>query len=182
MAETRISLLVSGCLMGKSIRFDGGHKHDRYLMDVLARHFDLLPVCPEVAAGLGVPREPVRLVSLGGELRVRDTRNAALDVTDQIERASEVCLQQAPQVAGVVLKRGSPTCGMERVKIYTRSGMPGSIGSGVFARKLRENMPFLPSRRKGAFVIHCYARTSLRASTRYTGGAPCLIPVSPRVG
>jgi len=149
MTETRISLLVSGCLTGRSIRFDGGHKHNRYLMEVLGRHFELVSVCPEISAGLGVPREPIRLVSLVGDLRVRGTRDAALDVTDRIDRACEICLGHASRVAGAVLKRGSPTCGMERVKIYTLSGMPASIGSGIFARKLRESMPHLPVEEEG---------------------------------
>ncbi len=144
------TLLVSSCLLGNPVRFDGGHKHDRFITGTLAEHFRLRPVCPELAAGLGTPREPIRLVHTPDDgVRVRATRDGSRDVTEPLQNAARSCATQLDGISGVVLKRGSPTCGMERVKIYTPAGTPYSTGAGVFAAKLHETAPFLPLEEEG---------------------------------
>ena len=75
---------VSSCLLGEKVRFDGGHKRDAYVSDTLARYFEFVPLCPEMAIGLGQPREPIRLIRVAGEVRVRGVRTADLDVTEPL--------------------------------------------------------------------------------------------------
>ena len=86
-ADDRPRLGISACLLGDEVRFDGGHKRDRFLTDVLARFVELVPVCPEVELGMGVPREPVRLVRDGGDVRMRGNRSGA-DHTEAMRRFS----------------------------------------------------------------------------------------------
>lgn len=60
MDDQRIRVGISTCLLGENVRYDGQHKRDRYLTDTLGQYMEYVPVCPEVACGLGVPREPLR--------------------------------------------------------------------------------------------------------------------------
>ena len=120
----RLRLGVSACLVGQAVRYDGGHKRDGFVADLLAQHFDLLPVCPEVAIGLGIPRAPIRLVHTERGVRVRGVRDPDLDVTDALDGVAAQQAAQAAALCGFVLKKNSPSCGMERVKTYTETGMP----------------------------------------------------------
>ncbi len=168
---------VSACLAGQPVRHDGGHERDRYLTEVLGAHFELVPFCPEVAAGLGTPRPTIRLVGDADAPRAVGVRDPSLDVTEALRTASRRGLDACADLDGYVLKRGSPSCGMERVKRYDpRSGMPAGPASGIFAAALRERFPSLPVEEEGrlndpalreSFVDRVYAshrwRTMLAA-------------------
>ncbi|MDD3652534.1 DUF523 and DUF1722 domain-containing protein [Immundisolibacter sp.] len=149
MTEPRLRLGVSACLLGERVRYDGGHKRDGFVADVLAEHFELVPMCPEVAIGLGVPRAPIRLVQTAAGVRVRGVRDVELDVTDALDaEAARVCRQLAG-LCGYVLKKNSPSCGMARVKTYTESGQEHGRGSGAFAAGLMARAPLLPVEEEG---------------------------------
>jgi uncharacterized protein YbgA (DUF1722 family)/uncharacterized protein YbbK (DUF523 family) len=139
---------VSACLLGDEVRYDAGHKHDRYLSDVLADHFDFVRVCPEVEVGMGIPREAVRLVrEADGDdgIRMRGV-NSGTDHTDAMHRFARrrVAALGRLGLCGYILKKGSPSCGMERVRTYTTRGMPAPAASGLFAAELRRALPDLP--------------------------------------
>jgi uncharacterized protein YbbK (DUF523 family) len=119
-----VSVAASSCLFGEEVRFDGGHKHNGYLTKALARHRKLIPFCPEVAIGLGVPRRPIRLVKKGEEVRVVGVDDSALDVTKDLAAYGHAVAVRLNDVSGYIFKRGSPSCGMERVKVYSHKGMP----------------------------------------------------------
>ena len=141
---TRLRLGVSACLLGQPVRYDGGHKRDGFVADWLGAHFDLLPVCPEVAIGLGVPRQPIRIVQTAAGLRVRGVHDPTLDVTDALDAVAARVTRDTPDLHGYVLKTDSPSCGMARVSTYTEAGLPTGHASGAYAAGLLTRLPLLP--------------------------------------
>lgn len=147
-AET-IRVGVSACLLGAKVRFDGGHKRDRFVDGALRKYFEFVPFCPEVAIGLGTPRQPIRLV--GDPLRPRavGTRDPERDVTDALRDYGRAVADQYEDLCGFILKKGSPSCGLERVRVYNDKGMPQWDSAGLFAAELMEQRPLLPVEDEG---------------------------------
>jgi len=148
--ERSIRIGVSSCLLGKPVRWDGGHKKDAFLVDQLARFVEWVPVCPEVEAGMGTPRPTVQLVREGDALRMRETRSGR-DHTARMQRFARkrVRALEGLDLCGYVLKRDSPSCGMERVKVRRAKGMPVRDGRGLFAEELLRALPQLPVEEEG---------------------------------
>jgi uncharacterized protein YbgA (DUF1722 family)/uncharacterized protein YbbK (DUF523 family) len=148
--ETKIRLGISACLLGQPVRYDGGHKLDRFIADTLGKYVDFLPVCPEVECGLPVPREAMRLV--GDPQRPRlVTNKTGIDQTERMltwarRRVAEL---EREDLCGFIFKSDSPSSGMERVKVYTPQGMPSKTGVGLFARAFMEHFPLLPVEEDG---------------------------------
>ncbi len=145
-----IRIGVSSCLLGAEVRFDGGHKRDRFVTDQLGEFVEWTPFCPELEAGLGVPRPAMRLVEAEGAPRLVETASGR-DHTDALEDATARQIERigALDLCGYVLKRGSPSCGMERTKVYRANAMPSHDGVGVFARALLARFPALPVEEEG---------------------------------
>jgi uncharacterized protein YbgA (DUF1722 family)/uncharacterized protein YbbK (DUF523 family) len=149
--NTRPRIGISACLLGDEVRFDGGHKRDRFLTDVLGPHVEWVRVCPEVEVGMGTPRETLRLVRDGdGPIRMKTTRTE-VDHTAAMQRWSRQRLDElaGEDLSGYVLKKDSPSCGMERVKVFGGSGMPERSGRGLFAAALLDRFPSLPVEEEG---------------------------------
>ena len=146
---SKIRVGVSACLLGAKVRFDGGHKRNRYVDEVLRDYFEFVPFCPEVAVGLGTPRQPIRLVGTNDNPRVVGTRDPQLDVTDALHGYGRKVARQHADLCGMIVKQGSPSCGMERVKVYTDKGMPHSGGRGAFTAALMDSQPLLPVEEEG---------------------------------
>ncbi len=174
--DAPIRLGISSCLLGAKVRFDGGHKRDRYLTDVLGEWFQWVPVCPEVEIGLGTPRPSIRLVQGEPNPRLVEPKTGD-DLTERMEVYSERRVDElkGKDLDGYILKRASPTCGMERVKVYTEAGMPVSNDAGVFARILKERWPNLPCEEEGRlndpglrerFIEHVFCRHRWRTLVR----------------
>jgi uncharacterized protein YbgA (DUF1722 family)/uncharacterized protein YbbK (DUF523 family) len=146
----RPRLGVSACLLGHEVRYDGGHKRDRFLTDTLARWVDWVPVCPEVELGLGTPRETIRLEGDPDAPRLVATKTRA-DHTLAMTRLARARAEQlaGQDLSGYVLKKDSPSCGMERVRVYGGRGVPARRGVGLFARALMERLPLLPVEEEG---------------------------------
>lgn len=140
----RPRLGVSACLLGERVRYDGGHKRDSFVADLLGAHFELVPVCPEVAIGLGVPRPPLRLVQTAVGVRVRGVQDPALDVTDALNYEAERVAARVPDLCGYIFKSNSPSCGMAGVKLYAPADREAGHGAGVYAAGLRARLPLLP--------------------------------------
>ena len=136
---------VSACLLGQHVRYDGGHKRDAFLTDVLGRDVELVPVCPEVEMGLGTPREPMRLERTGGSLRLI-TVSSRVDHTARLEAWAALRLDDLARqdLSGYVFKADSPSCGLERVKVFETQAPPELTGRGLFAAALLERFPDLP--------------------------------------
>ena len=149
-----IHIGISSCLLGEPVRFDGRHKRDAYITGTLAAHFEFVPVCPEVAVGLGVPRPPIRLMAADD---VRDAlpralgvRDPALDPTDALRAYGRRMAVELGGLSGYLLKRGSPSCGMERVPVYRPGGgAPRRNGVGLYAGALLAALPELPAEEEG---------------------------------
>lgn len=144
-----IKLGISACLLGEQVRFDGGHKRHDFIHDTLSRYFSFVPVCPEVAIGLGIPREPIRLVATAGVVRAVGTRNPEMDVTSALRDHAAQTAAGLDDISGYIFKKGSPSCGMERVKVYHVNGMPQAQGRGIYADELLRRMPLLPAEEEG---------------------------------
>lgn len=143
---------ISSCLLGEPVRYDGGHKKDGYITGTLARHFEWVAVCPEMELGLGTPRETLRLVGDPASPRMIATKSG----TDLTSAMGEYARRRVGELgtlalSGYILKRASPSCGMERVKVYREApgGAPAAAGRGLFARALLEAYPALPVEEEG---------------------------------
>ena len=146
----KIRLGVSTCLLGEPVRYDGGHAHDRYVTETLGRYLEFVPVCPETEAGLGIPREPMRLVGNPESPRLL-TIKTKKDMTDTLltwarRRVREL---EKENLCGFIFKSKSPSSGMERVKVYGNSGMPVKKGVGLFARTFMDHFPLVPVEEDG---------------------------------
>ncbi len=151
MARARLRIGVSSCLLGKKVRYDGQHKRDDFLTEVLAQFSEWVPVCPELELGLGVPREPIRLVGRSEAPRLVAERSGA-DHTEAMRAYAErrVAELAAEDLDGYVTKKDSPSCGMERVRVHTpKGGPPRRDGVGAFARVLLDRLPLLPVEEEG---------------------------------
>lgn len=146
----KIPIGVSQCLLGEKVRYDGGHKRNRFLVEDLAELVDFRPVCPEVAIGLGIPRKPIRLVINGGDTRVLGIENPDQDVTDALVAQAEAAVQQMPDICGYVFIQNSPSCGVFGVKRYLPNGYSiDRDGRGAYAKRFMELMPLLPVEEAG---------------------------------
>jgi len=141
---------ISACLLGDKVRYDGNHKRDAYLVEVFGRHVTWVPVCPEVEMGLGVPRETMRLEQHGQEIRLITPKTGA-DHTECLRTYAEARLEALSQerLSGYILKKDSPSCGMERVRFYPTHGAPDRSGQGLFAAALLQRFPHLPVEEEG---------------------------------
>ena len=145
----RIKVGISSCLLGAAVRYDGGHKRDRYLADTLSRSVEYVPFCPEVAIGLGTPRAPIQLVRTRAGVRVLGVDRPERDVTEAIERLAHEQARGLGSLSGYVWKSGSPSCAMARVKVYSEAGTPAGTGAGAFAGTLMSELPLLPCEEEG---------------------------------
>ena len=148
--ETRPRLGISACLLGQRVRYDGGHKRDDFLTDLFGKFVQWVPICPEVEVGMGVPRETVRLVGAHAEPRMIAEKSGK-DWTAAMNRFAAKRLREinAMELSGYILKKGSPSCGMERVRIYNSKGMPEQRGRGLFATAIMRHQPLLPVEEEG---------------------------------
>jgi uncharacterized protein YbgA (DUF1722 family)/uncharacterized protein YbbK (DUF523 family) len=150
MTTAPLRLGISRCLLGDEVRFDGGHKRDSFLTDVFGRYVEWVPVCPEVEAGLGTPREAMRLVGDPQNPRLVTIKSGA-DHTRALETLTTNRIAQLKELdlSGYVFKKGSPSCGIERVRLYNEHGMPSRNGVGLFARAFIQEFPLIPVEEEG---------------------------------
>jgi uncharacterized protein YbgA (DUF1722 family)/uncharacterized protein YbbK (DUF523 family) len=146
----KVRIGISSCLLGEEVRYNGGHKRDAFLTDTFGRYVEWVAVCPEVELGMGTPRPSIRLERIGGGVRLMMPSTGG-DYTEAMREYAErrVADLAAMDLDGYVLKRDSPSCGMERVKVYQGSGMPSKDGRGLFAEALISRLPDLPVEEEG---------------------------------
>lgn len=147
----RLRIGVSSCLLGEEVRYNGGHKRDPFLTDMLGHYVEWVPVCPEVEIGLGTPRPAMRLVRIGTDTRMVTPETGA-DHTEAMRSYSGRRVEElaAERLAGYILKKDSPSCGMERVKLYPQEGgAPNKEARGLFAEALLRRHPDLPVEEEG---------------------------------
>lgn len=147
---------ISACVLGESVRYNGGHKRSRFCTDVLSEVFSFKPYCPEVAIGLGVPRPAIRLVGNPSNPRVVGSDDASLDVTEPMVSYSQRTAQTLGDLCGYIFIKNSPSCGVFKMKVYNDDPQSKSFGypqeatgRGVFAAAVMEHNPLLPVEEEG---------------------------------
>ncbi|MEO8482628.1 MAG: DUF523 and DUF1722 domain-containing protein [Acidobacteriota bacterium] len=172
---------VSSCLLGRKVRFDGGHKRDTFVVETLAPHARFVSVCPEVELGLGTPRETLRLIRRGSDVRM--IMKSGEDHTDGMRRYAQrrVSDLAADDLDGYIVKKDSPSCGLTRVKVYDGDGPPARDGQGLYTTALQERFPHLPIEDEGRLIdpalrenfierVFAYRRLKTLFSSRWTMG------------
>jgi uncharacterized protein YbgA (DUF1722 family)/uncharacterized protein YbbK (DUF523 family) len=141
---------VSSCLLGQKVRYDGGHKRDSFIADMLARFVEFVPLCPEMEMGLGAPRDSIHLAEIEGKLRLVNPKTQR-DLTDTMTEWTRrrLKLMEKEPLSGFVLKKDSPSCGMERVRVHHDGKPPTKEGVGLFAKLLMARWPTLPVEEDG---------------------------------
>lgn len=148
--DQTIKIGISSCVLGERVRFDSGHKISKFVTKELAPYFDFVPVCPEVGSGMPVPRPTIRLVSDQERIALVETKDPTQDHTDKVMdySKSKVAELEQQQLCGYIVCAKSPTCGMERVKVYNKNNAE-SIGVGLYTNELMKGMPWLPVEEDG---------------------------------
>ena len=147
--KEKIRIGISACLMGEKVRYDGGHKHDRYITDTLGKFFHFVPVCPEVECGLPVPREAMHLEGDPCSPRLVTIRSGS-DLTEKMQLYCSTKVEELEKepLSGFIFKARSPSSGLFRVKVYGK-GMPSKSGRGLFAASVTDRFPRLPVEEEG---------------------------------
>ncbi len=146
-----IRIGISACLLGERVRFDGGHKRDDFLTQTLGGYFDWISVCPEMEIGLGAPRDTLHLESsLTSEPKLVFVKSRT-DISEKMRAYARTKLKYLKDLSldGFLLKKNSPSCGKERVKLYGKNNSVTRSGVGVFASLLMQTFPNLPVEEEG---------------------------------
>jgi uncharacterized protein YbbK (DUF523 family) len=171
---------VSSCLLGERVRYDGGHKREVFVVEDLAARFELLPICPEMAIGMGVPRPPLHLVLEADGIHARGVHDPDLDVTDRLLVFARETLPGLSRLCGYVFKARSPSCGVGSTPVLV-PGHPSREDSGLFAAALQTAFPLLPVEQedrlrdpvlRDRFVERVYQHSQLRDQERSSGINP----------
>lgn len=183
-AKARITVGISACLVGQAVRYDGEDKKDAAILDEFAPFFRWISICPEVEIGMGIPREPIQLVQIEGEVRLRGARSEH-DWTERMTGYAEVRAAWLAKigVAGFVFKSRSPSCGLQTVPLYGTEpdsdsapepgagdeGTPAIVNrrDGLFAAAIRKQIPGLPIRDETELDDHAARVAFLDEVRRY---------------
>ena len=140
----RIRIGVSSCLLGQEVRYDGGHKRNTYITEGLSQYIDFVPFCPEIAIGMGVPRPPIRLLEKNGSWHAVEVDEPGHDFTDALQEYGSEVVSQLHEISGYIFKKDSPSCGIDRVRVFNDKKVPERRGRGIFAGTVMELRPLLP--------------------------------------
>jgi len=146
----KIKVGISACLLGQPVRFNGSHKNSPFCSQVLTEWFDYVPICPEVEIGMGVPREPIRLVREDQQIRVKNVTDQSRDYTEQLHDFADSKAPELKDLCGYIFMQKSPSCGVFRVKVYNLNGIPEvEPATGAYVHQLKKHLPHLPMEEAG---------------------------------
>jgi len=141
---------VSACLLGKEVRFDGGHKKNNFILTSLSEHMDFQSLCPELEAGFGLPRPAMQLRKRDNEIRLVFSKDPKNDVTEKMRDFSQSKVKELDGLDGFIFKRDSPSCGVFRVSVVIHEdGFRDKSGMGLFAEALTNRYPLMPVEEEG---------------------------------
>lgn len=170
--DKRIQVGLSACLAGQKVRYNAGHTQSRLCLDILSKHFSFNTFCPEAEAGFGIPRPTMRLTGNPAAPTLIESDGDGSDLTSQLVKGFENKLPEFGELDGYILMKNSPSCGLERVKVYQANGHPHQTpGVGIFARALKEKYPLMPIEEEGRlhddllydnFITRVYAYSNFR--------------------
>ncbi|AIW16739.1 DUF523 and DUF1722 domain-containing protein [Vibrio tubiashii] len=150
MNQQQIKIGISSCVLGERVRFDSGHKISKFVTKELTPYFEFVPVCPEVGSGMPVPRPTIRLMSNEDRIALVETKDPTKEHTQAVVdySKSKVIELEREQLCGYIVCAKSPTCGMERVKVYKKNSAE-NVGVGLYTNELIKAMPWLPVEEDG---------------------------------
>ena len=149
-SHVKPKIAISACLLGENVRFNGGHKQSLLCSQTLSDYFDFVPLCPEVAIGLGIPRQAIRLVGDPNQPQAVGSVNPALNVTQPLDDYGQQMAREHTDLCGYIFMQKSPSCGLERVKVYRDNGTPvDGGGRGIYAQAFCARHPNLPVEEDG---------------------------------
>jgi uncharacterized protein YbgA (DUF1722 family)/uncharacterized protein YbbK (DUF523 family) len=161
----KIPIGISACLLGERVRFDGGHKRLAFAVDQLAPYVHFEPVCPEMAIGLPTPRPALRLVNHPDGVRMCFSNEPNVDITDKMQHYAEQRIASLAHLCGYILCAKSPSCGMERVRVYRENSKDNSkVGVGIYTAELQKQLPWLPIEEDGRLNDPVLREKMLQAS------------------
>ncbi|MCO7224906.1 DUF523 and DUF1722 domain-containing protein [Pleionea sp. CnH1-48] len=170
--ENKVKVGLSACLAGLDVRYNGGHSRSKICNNRLQNYFSFTTFCPEVAAGFGTPRPTMRLIGDPQNPTLTYSDDSHADLTAQLTAGFQDKLESFASLDGYILMKNSPSCGMNRIKVYQENGYPHpEKGRGIFAAALRERYPLLPIEEEGRlndaklfenFVLRVYAHHYFR--------------------
>ncbi len=151
-STNKLNIGVSSCLLGHAVRYDGEHKYHEIMATTLGQTFNLIPFCPEVAVGMGIPRPPIHLVDFNtglnryqDDLHAVDKADIVVDYTQQLQTQGNKYLVENPFICGYIFQEKSPSCGIDTVKVHNKEGvLINSHGTGIFAAVILQALPELP--------------------------------------
>jgi len=145
MLNNKIKIAVSSCLLGEAVRYDGTDKHIEYITQQLAKEYNLISLCPEMAVGMGVPRPPIHLVDDGHTIQARGLEHPENNMTKPLMQYGATVLEQHPDICGYIFKKSSPSCGTDKVKVFNvKSGEYERRGQGIYVTAIKTHFPSLP--------------------------------------
>jgi uncharacterized protein YbgA (DUF1722 family)/uncharacterized protein YbbK (DUF523 family) len=149
-----IQIGISACVLGEKVRYDGGHKNSPFCSAVLSSFVRYLPICPEQAIGMGIPRPAIRLLKTAdGDIRLVNSKDSSIDFTEKMHQFTESKLPTLASLSGYIVCAKSPSCGMERVRIVDEQGaLLGKVATGLFTQRLMQKYPWLPVEEDGRLL------------------------------
>ena len=148
--QAKPKIAISACLLGAEVRFNGGHKESRLCSQALSEHFEFVPLCPEVAIGLSIPRQAIRLIGDPDQPQAVGSVDSGLNVTGPLHDYGVEMASVHSDICGYIFMQKSPSCGLERVKVYQDKGRPAELrGRGIYARAFCAAHPDLPVEEDG---------------------------------
>lgn len=144
MVKNKIKIAVSSCLLGEAVRYDGTDKHIEYITQQLAKEYTLISLCPEMAIGMGVPRPPIHLVNDGKSIQAIGIDDPSTNVTKPLTEFGMGIVQAHSDICGYILKKNSPSCGINNVKVLDNHGEYKREGQGIYVATIIKGLPLLP--------------------------------------
>lgn len=176
---TKPVVAISACLMGDAVRYDGGDQRLATTSTILGKHLTLQSICPEVGAGMPVPRPPIKLVEDSSGVKAIGRDDHRLDVTRALQGFCQQSLAQSdPLLCGYIFKARSPSCGMGSTPIFDRAGNQLRTGNGLQTEYYWQHRPWLVCTEETQlqtesqcqhFILSCLLSLDLQSATRQAG-------------
>jgi uncharacterized protein YbbK (DUF523 family) len=144
MPDTKPLVGVSQCLLGDAVRYDGQSKANLVVLKHLSQVFELIPICPEVEAGFGIPRPPVQLTNDIENPRLTGRDDISIDITDMMNNYCQTKPKELKQLDGFIFKSRSPSCGLNSTPVFINNQCATENSRGIFARAMVDRFPNLP--------------------------------------
>lgn len=168
MLHKKIKIAVSSCLLGEAVRYDGTDKKIPFITQELAKEYNLISLCPEMAIGLGVPRPPIHLVELETDVQVLRIDKPSENFTKPLFEYGRNIIQTYPDLCGYIFKKNSPSCGTKKVKVLNAEGEYEKRGTGVYASAFIKELPSLPIIDEEDFLIESLRKYFLCSVVQYS--------------